>query len=143
LVAAPATAQDAQTVPTLEDLSPDEAVSNPEAWAAQGVPPEAAASEEAPGELDPASPLAALPDVDIPCPAQDELPVLAPLEPEEDIQFADFEDAFPCVELGDEERISDELILVFPRERALFPYPDEFLDRFESLSTIEELDDDD
>jgi len=143
LVAAPATAQDAQTVPTLEDLIPDEAVANPEGWAAQGVPPEAAASEDAPGELDPSSPLAELPDVDIPWPEQEELPVLAPLEPEEDIQFADFEDAFPRVELGDEERISDELILVFPRERALFPYHDEFLDRFESLSTIEELDDDD
>ncbi len=143
LLATPAAAQDSQTLPMLEDLIPDEAVANPEDWAAQGVPPEAAAGEDAPGELDPSSPLAELPEVDIPWPEQQELPVLAPLEPEEDIQFADFEDVFPRVELGDEERISDELVLVFPRERALFPYHDEFLDRFESLSTIEELEDDD
>src|SRR5690606_32996505 len=60
----------------------------------------------------------------------------------EDIQFADFEEVVPQVELGDEDRISDELVLVFPRERALFPYHEEFLDRFEALSTVEELDDD-
>jgi translocation and assembly module TamA len=45
--------------------------------------------------------------------------------------------------MGGEERISDELVLVFPSERALFPHHDEFLDRFKALSTIEELDDDD
>jgi translocation and assembly module TamA len=45
--------------------------------------------------------------------------------------------------MGGEERISDELVLVFPSERALFPHHDEFIDRFKALSTIEELDDDD
>ena len=95
------------------------------------------------GELDPASPLAEVPGIDLPWPEQQELPQLAPLEPEEDIQFADFDDELPRVEMGDEERISDELVLVFPSERALFPHHDEFLDRFKALSTIEELEDDD
>lgn len=143
LICSPLAAQDSETLPTLEELIPDEAVADPEAWAGQGVAPGAAAAEDAPGELDPASPLADLPEVDLPWPENQELPQLAPLEPEEDIQFADFEDVLPRVELGEEERISDELVLVFPRERALFPYHDEFLDRFEALSTIEELDDDD
>ena len=95
------------------------------------------------GELDPASPLADLPGVDVPWPEDQELPQLAPLEPEEDIEFADFGEDFRQVPMGAEERISDELVLVFPEERALFPHHDEFLDRFEALSTIEELDDDD
>src|SRR5690606_3730896 len=46
------------------------------------------------------------------------------------------------VVMGDEERISDELVLVFPSEASLFPERDEFIDRFRDLSTIEELEDD-
>jgi translocation and assembly module TamA len=141
-ICSPLAAQDTEALPTLEELIPDEAVADPESWAGQGVPPEAAAAEDDPGELDPASPLAEMPGVDIPWPEHQELPQLAPLEPETDIQFADFDDELPRVEMGDEERISDELVLVFPSERALFPHHDEFIDRFEQLSTIEELDDD-
>lgn len=107
------------------------------------MPPEAAAAEDDPSELDPASPLAELPGIDVPWPENQELPQLAPLEPEEDIQFAELEEDPRNVPMGAEERISDELVLVFPSERALFPHHDEFIDRFKSLSTIEELDDDD
>ena len=116
-------------------------MANPEGWASQGVPADADAGE-GPGELDPSSPVAELPELDLPWPESQELPQIAPLEPEDDIQFAEFEDVEPPVELGDEERISDELVLVFPREEALFPYHDDFLGRFEDLSTVEELDDD-
>ena len=143
LICSPLAAQDAEAPATLEELIPDEAVANPEAWAEQGVPPEAAAAEDDPTELDPASPLAEVPGIDVPWPENQELPQLAPLEPEDDIQFADFEDEQRQVPMGDEERISDELVLVFPSERALFPHHDDFLDRFKALSTIEELDDDD
>ncbi len=142
LICSPLAAQ--TTEPTLQDLIPDEAVADPETWAQQGVPPdEAAAAEQAPEELAPDSPLAETPEIDIPWPEQVELPQLAPLEPETDIEFADFDLGQPRVEMGDEERISDELVLVFPSERALFPHHDEFLARFKALSTIEELDDDD
>jgi translocation and assembly module TamA len=143
LICSPLAAQDTSAEPTLEELIPDEAVANPEAWAQQGVPPEAAAAEDAPGEVQPDSPLAELPGLDLPWPEQEVLPQLAPLEPEEDIQFADFDEDLPTVPMGAEERISDELVLVFPTERALFPHHDEFVDRFKSLSTIEHLDDDD
>jgi translocation and assembly module TamA len=143
LICSPLAAQETEPLPTLEELIPDEAVANPEAWAEQGVPPEAAAQEDAPGELDPDSPLAELPGLDVPWPENQELPQLAPLEPEEDIQFAEIEADPRRVDMGAEERISDELVLVFPTERALFPHHDEFLDRFKQLSTIEELDDDD
>src|SRR5690606_16505638 len=113
-----------------------------ETWAGQGVPPEDAAAAEAAGDLQPDSPLDET-LIDIPWPDQVELPPIEPLEPEPDIEFADFDLELPRVEMGAEERISDELVLVFPRERALFPQHDEFLDRFEALSTIEDLDDDD
>ena len=146
-ISAPLAAQDTEAEPALEELIPDEAVANPEAWAGQGVRPEEAGREEsaeqALGELAPDSPLAEVPGIDVPWPEQQELPQLAPLEPEEDIQFADFDEGQQPVAMGAVERISDELVLVFPEERALFPHHDEFLDRFEMLSTIEDLDDDD
>jgi translocation and assembly module TamA len=128
--------------PTLEDLIPNEAVANPEGWAAQGVPAEAAAAEDAAPEVAPDSPIAELPEIDIPWPEQQELPQLAPLEPETDIQFADFDTGgAPPVAMGAEERISDELTLVFPDDVTLFPERDAFVDRFRALSTIESLDD--
>ena len=139
----PLAAQDTTAEPTLEDLIPDSAVADPETWARQGVPPEDAAAEDAPPEVEPGSPLAEVPGLDIPWPEQQELPEIAPLAPEEDIEFADFSAEFPQVAMGEEERISDELVLVFPSERALFPHHDEFVDRFKSLSTIEELEDED
>lgn len=139
----PLAAQDQSAAPTLEELIPDSAVADPETWARQGVPPEEAAAEEVPPEVEAESPLANVPGLDIAWPEQDDLPEIAPLEPEEDIEFADFSADLPQVAMGGEERISDELVLVFPSERALFPHHDEFVDRFKALSTIEELDDDD
>lgn len=139
----PLAAQDRQGAQTLEDLIPDSAVADPETWAGQGVPAEDAAEEGPQAEVDPASPLAEVPGLDVVWPDEQEPPEIAPLEPEEDIEFADFSAELPQVAMGDEERISDELVLVFPSERALFPHHDEFIHRFKSLSTIEELDDDD
>jgi len=138
LAAQPVFAQDA---PSLEDLIPDSAVDNPEEWAQDGVTSEAAEQENTPLPLDPAAPLAEMPQVTIPWPDQVELPQLAPLEPEEPIVFASFEEQIPPIPLGSEERISEELVLVFPSDTTLFPERDEFLDRFKSLSTIEQLDD--
>jgi len=145
LICSPLHAQESQPErePTLEDLIPDEAVANPEAWAAQGVPPEDQAAENAPGELDPDSPLADVPGLDVPWPDNQELPAITPLTPEPETDFAEIEDVAPQVPMGAEERISDELVLVFPSERALFPHHDEFIERFKALSTIEQLDDDD
>ena len=138
-LAQPAFAQDRETLPALEELIPDEALDNPEAWAEQGVPPEAAAAEDAPPPVE--EELADMPLVDVPWPSELELPAIEPLEPEEGIEFAeDLLAPLPALADGDEERLSDELLLVFPSELSLFPERDEFLDTFESLSTVEEYD---
>ena len=138
-LAQPAFAQDRETLPALEELIPDEALDNPEAWAEQGVPPEAAAAEDAPPPVE--EELADMPLVDVPWPSELELPAIEPLEPEEGIEFAeDLLAPLPALADGDEERLSGELLLVFPSELSLFPERDEFLDTFESLSTVEEYD---
>lgn len=143
-VAQPAMAQDRQDDPELEALIPDAAVDNPEEWAADGVTDEALADAEAPPPLDATSPLADLPEITIPWPDRIEFPQLAPLEPaEEPIEFVTFDEQIPPVPPGSEERISDELVLVFPTDNALFPQREEFLERFSGLSTIQELDDED
>ena len=142
LLTQPLAAQSRDTVPELEELIPDEALENPEAWVEEAVPPDAAAQADVP-ELEPDSPLAEMPLVTVPWPDEIEIPEFEPLEPEEDIEFAEFEEPENVLADGDEVVISDELVLVFPSESSLFPERDEFLARFESLSTIEELEDND
>ncbi len=101
-----------------------------------------AAQDDVPPDVDADSPLAELPEIDIPWPDSVDLPDITPLEPETDIQFVDFGSTEPRVEIGSEERISDELVLVFPTDTTLFPQRSEFLERFKALSTIEQLDSD-
>ena len=137
-VARPLAAQDNTPEPELKDLIPDSAVANPEGWAQQAPHPPAVPAPAA--EPDPTSPLAEG-VVDLPAPEQIQLPQLAPLTPEPDVQFAQFPNFERPVRLGSEERISDELVLVFPSEESLFPERGEFLKRFKQLSTIEKLDD--
>lgn len=145
-----AQAQDAQPVapaqqaePTLEDLIPDSAVANPEGWAAEGSPPTDGDTAPAASDLQADSPLAEMPLIDVPWPDEEDLPQIAPLEPETDIQFAESDDAARARAVsGDVERISDELSLAFPSEASLFPERAEFIARFKDLSTIEELEDD-
>ncbi|MFB0613533.1 autotransporter assembly complex protein TamA [Aurantiacibacter poecillastricola] len=145
LLAHPLAAQDRQDTPRLEDLIPDSALDNPVEWAADGVTPDerAEAQEQQRDPLDADAPLADMPLITVPWPEDVELPQLAPLEQGEDeIEFVQFEEEVERVVTASEERISDELVLVFPSERSLFPEREEFLERFESLSTIEALDDD-
>lgn len=141
LIQLPASAQAPSASSRLEDLIPDSAVANPEDWAEQGVPTQSPTDEQPlpPVQLD--APMAPLPQVTIPWPENLELPEIAELEPEEDIEFAELDDALmrPMID-GSEERLDDNLVLVFPSDRSLFPERDDFLDRFEALSTIEELD---
>lgn len=144
-LAVPAVAQDISASQSLEDLIPDSAVEDPESWAGQGVPAEeqvADGSDPLP-DLQADSPLAEMPLIDIPWPEDAELPQLAPLEPETGVEFAaPEEDVGPAVVLaGVDVRISDELVLGFPADDALFPERDAFVDRFRDLSTIKELDD--
>lgn len=141
-MAVPAAAQDADQ--SLEDLIPDEAVADPEGWAAQGVPADIAAQVDSVPEIDADTPLSDMPLVTVPWPEDIDLADVQPLEPDaEPVEFVQFEDVIPPLPEGSEEKISDELVLVFPSENSLFPERDEFIDRFKSLSTITTLSDDD
>ncbi len=143
----PLAAQDIEAPLTLEELIPDEAVANPEAWAQQGLPADEAATDPADAvaelEFDAAAPMADMPLITVPWPEDIELPQLAPLAPEEAIELAEFDDVLPQLPEGTDVEISDELVLSFPTDQALFPYTDAFLDRFKSLSSIETLEDED
>jgi translocation and assembly module TamA len=140
IAAQPAWSQDA----TLEDLIPDSAVTDPEAWAAQGVPAEAQAEEAAGPVIEPDAPLAEMPLVTVPWPDAVELPALTELAPEEDIVFPELDAQFAPLALeGSQERVSEDVMLVFPSDLSLFPQRDEFITRFKQLSTIEEYDDED
>ena len=135
LLAQPAFAQDARG---LDELIPLSAEENPEEWAAQGVSPQDETAAQAQPELPVDAPLEEMPLVTVPWPEDVEMPQLAPLQSDdEEIEFAQFEDEIGRLPQGSEERLSDELVLVFPTERTLFPERDNFLDRFEALSTVE------
>jgi len=141
-------AQDQSAPESLEELIPDSAVENPEEWAQQGAPaaPEEDAAAEAAltEEVDPNSPLAEVPPIDVPWPDQLELPQLAPLDPDDSIQFADAVESETQTGLVDAElvQITPELALAFPPDDTAFPQREEFAERFEQLSTIAELDSD-
>ncbi|WP_324828224.1 autotransporter assembly complex protein TamA [Qipengyuania zhejiangensis] len=141
LVAAPLAAQDIDAPQSLEDLIPDSAVENPDAWAQQGTD-EGADLSQADAELDAESPIAELPDMQVAWPEDLEFEPLEDLEPEEEILFADLlEDrqqvAFEDAEL---EQVSDALVLGFPQTEPPFSERGDFIDRFKALSTIENFD---
>ncbi|WP_336985875.1 autotransporter assembly complex protein TamA [Altererythrobacter aquiaggeris] len=135
-------AQDIDAPASLEDLIPDSAVENPEDWANDGVgqPAPGEAESEIPDELEAESPLAELPDIALPWPDEIDLPQLAPLEPDEQVEYAAIESELLAPLPGaDLARISSELVLAFPGTTEAFPIRDEFVGRFNSLSAIEEL----
>jgi translocation and assembly module TamA len=131
--------------PSLEELIPDSALENPEAWALQGQPVDAA--DEPVAAVDPDSPLAEMPGIDVPWPDDLVLPQLAPLEPDDSVQFAELDEASdpsaaPRLTEAEVIRVTDELVLAFPTDPAAFPERAEFAERFGELSTIAELDSD-
>ncbi len=140
--AGPAFAQDPNAPPRLEDLIPDSAVEDPEAWAeVEDTPEETEAAIEAEEPvLEPDSPMAEMPDMAVEWPDEVDLPEVERLEPDEDVRFADLEPDEEFVPLDSElERIDDYLVLGFPADVEKFPLRTEFVERFEELSTIEEL----
>ena len=78
-------------------------------------------------------------------PDEVEIAPLEPLAPEGEIQFADLLDDAPQIAFddADTERIADNLILGFPQKEPPFSERGDFVQRFEALSTIEELGSDD
>jgi translocation and assembly module TamA len=139
-LAQPVVAQDRTTLPELESLIPDSAIDHPEDWAKRGVPVETPQQPDT-TQPQPDTPLADMPQITVPWPDKLELPQLAPLTPEPGIQFAEPEPPQPGQRQGTEVRLSNELVLVFPNEPGRFPEQEEFVHRFDQLSTIEHYDD--
>jgi translocation and assembly module TamA len=135
-------AQDRSAPQSLEELIPDAAVENPESWAEQGVEPEARDSAEQMAEIDPEASLPDDPAITVPWPDQLEIAEPEPLPAEEGIEFAELEedDAQTAAD-ATVVTLGPELSLGFPVDEESFPMREEFADRFESLSTIEELQD--
>ena len=132
-------AQDRSTTPTLEELIPDSAVDNPEAWAQQGTPDAAADAQAA---IDPETPLSDLPGVTLAWPDTLELPPLPELAPEAEVQYADLKLTGPELAFSEAaiEKISDDLVLGFPQKAPPFSATGDFVQRFAALSTIKHLD---
>jgi translocation and assembly module TamA len=151
LAGLPAAAQNAQTSQSLEDLIPDSAVADPEDWAAKGFSPDAQAEENEPPALEPESPMAELPAMELSWPDEAlEMPEFVRLPLDETIELAgtgalsgagsDDDDVIdPAFANAKVERVSDQLTLAFPPAAEDFPISDEFLNRFRALSTIENL----
>ena len=140
----PLAAQDSEIPDSLEELIPDSAVDDPDSWAQQGSD-DGAADAAASSDLAADTPIAELPDMPVAWPEEVEIAPLEELEPEEDIQFADLLEDAPRIAFdeADIERLSDTLVLGFPQKEPPFSERGDFVDRFEALSTIEELDDGD
>ncbi|MBU2033044.1 MAG: outer membrane protein assembly factor, partial [Alphaproteobacteria bacterium] len=141
-VVMPVSVQAQSAQPTLDELIPDSAVENPDAWADLG-----AEGEELPDEavVDPDTPMADPPGLDLAWPEDIELPPLEPPEATEEVEFVDLEIAGPQLGFADAEviEISDDLVLGFPQREPPFGGRVDFIERFEALSTIKGLDTDD
>lgn len=137
----PLAAQDREADPTLEELIPDSAVENPEEWAEQGTDP----SAPEPGEVepDPETPIADLPGIDVAWPDDIEIEAFEPLDPEPDIEFVELDIGRPQMNFEEAEtvQLGSNLILGFPQSEPAFAERDGFVQRFDALSTIEDLED--
>ena len=87
------------------------------------------------------APIAELPGMSVAWPEDIELNPLQPLEPEQDIEFAQLLEDAPqiAVDEAELEELSSTLVLGFPQKEPPFSQRGDFVDRFEALSTIEEL----
>ncbi len=143
--AVPVAAQDSEVPTSLEELIPDSAVEDPDGWAQQGTNEQAGSAAETPTQLEAETPISEAPDISIAWPEEVELDPFEPLEAEEDIEFAQLLQDAPEIAFdeADVEELSGSLVLGFPQKEPPFSERDDFVDRFEALSTIEELDDGD
>ncbi|TRD10738.1 outer membrane protein assembly factor [Erythrobacter insulae] len=134
---------------SLDDLIPSDAVNNAEEWAGQSGPGATSpqAEERAEADVDDVSDAAevqldsltdpaisaALDNFEIPQPDQ--------LEPDPQVTAIAEIDAPDLIEFPELEefKISDELILAFPKDNDRFPERTGFIERFKALSTIETL----
>lgn len=130
----------APTIGTLEDLIPDAAVQDPDSWALDGGDTEQITTDAL--EVDLAPPIT---DPIIAELESSEITIPDPLAPEPEVEALAEIDAPDLLELPElsPRQISDELTLAFPSDRDGFPEGTQFVDRFEALSTVEQLESDD
>ncbi|OCC25648.1 hypothetical protein MB02_00595 [Croceicoccus estronivorus] len=141
MLAPPAGAQDRSASPGLEDLIPDSAIDNPDTWAAASADGDAVSQQaDGPLTLDAGAPLAEMPEVTVPWPDETEIARPEPLAPDDEAVLANetFE-PFAPMRRGKRERLSSELVLVFPEDEEEFPLRKAFVDRFEALSNVDGL----
>jgi translocation and assembly module TamA len=143
LASVPLAAQETSPPQELDDLIPDSAVENPEAWAQQN-------SDETPGSPDASAPDTETPigeplGFDLPWPDDLAIEDFEPLAPEDDIEFADLDlgRAEVTFDGADTERVADNIVLGFPQTEPPFADRGDFVERYAALSTIEELEDSD
>ena len=139
-------AQDRNANSELEALIPDEAIDDPEGWAADGVPPEEPSPIDGPDpfagediDLAPESPLAEVPGLTIEWPDPLELPDAEQIPDDGSAEFAEDNplEAGPLLIDPRVVKLTDQLELAFPSEEGAFPQLDEFVDQFQMLSSIE------
>ncbi len=139
-------AQDRDANAELEALIPDEAIDDPEGWAADGVPPEEPSPIDGPDpfvgetiDLAPESPLAELPGLTIEWPDPIDLPDVEKIEDDGTATFAEDNPLAAGPLLIDPQvvKLTDQLELAFPSEPDAFPQLDDFVDQFGMLSAIE------
>ena len=139
-------AQDRNASSELEALIPDEAIDDPESWAADGVPPEEPSPIDGPDpfagediDLAPESPLADVPGLTIEWPDPLELPDAEEVSDDGSAEFADDNplEAGPLLIDPSVVKLTDQLELAFPSEEGAFPQQDDFVDQFQLLSSIE------
>ena len=142
LTATPLAAQNASTSASLEDLIPDSAIENPDEWASEGADSSQPSDVTAP---DPETPIAEPPGFDLAWPDDIAIEGFEPLEPEEDVEFADLDlgQSQVALEEAETERLADNLVLGFPQTEPPFSERGDFVERYQALSTIEELEDED
>ncbi|MBY6129368.1 BamA/TamA family outer membrane protein [Qipengyuania aquimaris] len=143
MASAPLAAQDSEAPPALEDLIPDSAVENPEDWAGQGTEGEEASDNN---DLpDPDTPIELPEGIDMPWPSDIEIDDVEPLQAEEEIEFADLDLGRAQLDLEEAEtvRLNGNLVLGFPQTEPPFSERGDFLLRYEALSTIESLQNED
>ena len=143
LSAVPVHAQNLEAPPTLEELIPDSAVDNPDDWAQQATLEEPETDDGL--TPDPQTPITDPPGFDLAWPTELDIDGFDPIEPEEDIVFAELDLGVPDIdfEQAEIERIDDNLVLGFPQAEPPFSDRGDFVERFKALSTIEELEDED
>ena len=138
---APLAAQSTENQPSLDDLIPDSAVKDPQAWAKQGTDtPQVPIAQS---EIDPTTPLGPLPGTQIAWPDDLTIPPIEQPGQPEDIQYADLKVSGPQLRYSEAptDTVAKGLVLGFPQKEPPFSQRDDFVERFASLSTIKKLDD--